>query len=137
MSDIIHQESISDHDSPQWKGIFSQREYEYLAHVISGLIKFGEFKSVAIQYGKDKSRRTLHIFEPFNTLNYLGFMSPSVVSITFNDNNEIEYLTGNDNGLGIFSREVTLDCVRTFPRNSVLEIDFWHFVDAIGAFSGY
>jgi len=137
MSDIISQGYISEHDHPIWKNTFPKREYEYLTHVINGLIKFGEVEELSIQYGEIKDSRVLHIFEPFLTLNYLGYMSPSVVSISFNNNKEIEFMTGGDNGLGIFSKDVTLERTLKFPRNSTLEIDFWHFVDAIGQASGY
>ncbi len=134
---MIKQQRISDHSHPVWKDIFSEREYEYLTHVVNGLIEHGEFENIYIQYGEKNGRRVLHIFEPFSTLNYLGYMSPSVVSIVFNNTNQIEFMTGNDNGLGIFSEDVTLERTLTFPRNSTPEIDFWHFVDAIGAFSHY
>lgn len=139
MNKIIEQRAISKDDNPVWKNIFSEREYEYLTHVINGLISFGgnQIDEVWIQYGENESGRVLHIFEPFVTLNCLGYMSPSVVSISFGKNNEIEYLTGGDNGLGIFSKDVTLECTRGFPRNSTLEIDFWHFVDAIGSAHDY
>lgn len=137
MSDIISQVSVSKNDHPVWKTIFSKREYEYLTHVINGLIKFGEFEELSIQYGEKAGHRVLHIFEPFCTLNYIGYMSPSVVSISFNKNGEIDFMTGGDNGLCIFSNEVNLERTLKFPRNSTLEIDFWHFVDAIGDASGY
>lgn len=134
---MIDQRKISEHSDPEWKDIFSQREYEYLTHVINGLIDHGEFRQLTVQYGEKNGRRVLHIFEPFNTLNYLGYSAPSVVSIAFNNANEIEFMTGGDNGLGIFSKDVTLERTLKFPRNSTLEIDFWHFVDAIGNDSGY
>lgn len=103
-----------------------------LTHVINGLIAHGELKELCIQYGEKNGRRTLHIFEPFCTLNHLGYISPSVVSIAFNDAKKIEFMTGSDNGLEIFSKEVTMECTLPFPKNSTPEIDFWHFVDAIG-----
>lgn len=129
---MIRQAKITEHAIPSWKSTFNQREYEYLSHVINGLIKHGEFDEIFIEYGEQNGRRVLHIFEPFCTLNYLGYMSPSVVSISFNNLGEVEYLTGNDNGLGIFSTRVTHERTLDIPRNSTQEIDFWHFVDAIG-----
>ncbi|MGZ3814850.1 MAG: hypothetical protein ACXV9T_13280 [Methylobacter sp.] len=137
MSKIIDQKTISENCNPVWQDMFSKREYQYLTNVINGLIKFGELDEISIQFGEQNNRHALHIFEPFVTLNCLGFMSPSVVSIAFSNNNEIEYLTGNDNGLEIFSSKLTLESTRKFPRNSTLEIDFWHFVDTIGDFQEY
>lgn len=132
---MILQTRIPNHESTSWSDTFPTREYEYLTHVINGLLDHGEFDHVAIQYGEKNGHRVLHIFEPFNTLNYLGYGSPSVVSISFNNKEEIEFLTGGDNGLGIFSKDVTHERTLKFPRNSTPEIDFWHFVDAIGQFS--
>lgn len=132
MSNIIDQGLISQYSHPVWKQLFSKREYEYLTHVVNGLIEHGEFSELSIQYGEKNGLRVLHIFEPFNILNYLGYASPSVVSIAFNDTDKIEFWTGGDNGFGIFSKDVTLGRSLKFPRNSTPEIDFWHFVDAIG-----
>ena len=101
---MIIQTKISDVHHPSWKDTFSKREYEYLTHVINGLIAHGELKELCIQYGEKNGRRTLHIFEPFCTLNHLGYISPSVVSIAFNDAKKIEFMTGSDNGLEIFSK---------------------------------
>ncbi len=137
MSEILHQEVISETDNPVWKDIFNEREYKYLSHAVNGLIQFGEIDYVSIQFGQRNSTRVFHIFEPFTTLNFLGFASPSVVSISFSNGCEIRYSTGHDNGLEIFSNEVTLVSCRQFPKNSMLEIDFWHFVDAIGIYHIY
>ena len=137
MSNIIDQGLISTHSQPAWKKLFSEREYDYLTHVVNGLIEHGEFSELSIQYGEKNGLRALHIFEPFSTLNFMGYWSPSVVSIAFDDNDKIQFLTGCDNGLGIFSKDVTLDQSRKFPRNNTAEIDFWHFVDAIGDASHY
>jgi len=134
---MTYQGKISEQDPAVWKSIFSKREYEYLTHVINGLIDHGEFDEYSVEYGEKNGRRVLHIFEPFNTLNYLGYASPSVVSIAFNDSNQIEFLTGQDNGLGIFSKDVTLERTLSIPRNSTPEVDFWHFIDAIGDASYY
>ena len=105
---MIIQTKISDVHHPSWKDTFSKREYEYLTHVINGLIAHGELKELCIQYGEKNGRRTLHIFEPFCTLNHLGYISPSVVSIAFNDAKKIEFMTGSDNGLEIFSKQVNI-----------------------------
>ena len=137
MSNIDDQGLISNHDRPEWKKLFSKREYEYLTHVINGLITHGDVGEISIEYGEKNCLRVLHIFEPFSTLNCLGYASPSVVSIAFNKNSKIDFLTGGDNGLGIFSEEVTLERTVEFPRNSTPEVDFWHFVDAIGDASQY
>ena len=137
MSKIIDQGMVPPHSQPAWKKLFSKREYDYLTHVINGLLQHGEFSELSIQYGEKNGLRALHIFEPFSVLNCMGYASPSVVSIAFNDSGKIQFLTGGDNGLGIFSEEVTLEQSRKFPRNNTAEIDFWHFVDAIGDASHY
>lgn len=137
MSKIISQGLVSQHSQPAWKKLFSQREYDYLTHAINGLIQHGEFSELSIQYGEKKGLRALHIFEPFSVLNCMGYGSPSVVSIAFDDDGKIQFLTGGDNGLEIFSNEVTLERSRKFPRNNTAEVDFWHFVDAIGEASHY
>ena len=138
MTKIFSQRHISAHNAdPVWNNTFSKRERAYLTHVINGLIEFGGYEDMSIQYGEKEGRRVLHIFEPFATLNSIGYSSPSVVSISFNDKQKIEFLTGGDNGLGIFSTDVTLERTTDFPRNSTFEIDFWHFVDAIGDASQY
>lgn len=133
MHDIIHQKIIDNHDDPEWKDIFKEREYNYLKNIINGLIKFGMFDELMIQFAEKGRSRTLHIFEPFCTLNYLGYMAPSVVSISFDNTNKINFLEGGDNGLSIFSDKLTLSKTANFPCNPTLEIDFWHFVDNIGS----
>lgn len=137
MSNISDQGFISQHSHPAWMKLFSNREYDYLTHVINGLLQHGEFSKLSIQYGEKNGLRALHIFEPFSILNCMGYGSPSVVSIAFDDSDKIQFLTGGDNGLGIFSKDVTLERSRKFPRNNTAEIDFWHFVDAIGDASVY
>ena len=59
----------------------------------------------------------MHIFEPFCTLNYIGFMSPSVISIAFT-NDEIEFWSGDDNGLQILSDRLTLANKSKMPNNA-------------------
>tara|TARA_B100000609_G_C17083290_1_gene365259 strand:- start:144 stop:560 length:417 start_codon:yes stop_codon:yes gene_type:complete len=120
--------------SIQWNDIFSERQFEYLAHVINGLIKKGELDDISIEYGEKGNNKVLHIYEPFCTLNYLGYMCPSVVSISFSTDNDVqvEFYTGGDNGIDIFSNELSLDSTSKLPKNSTEEIDFWHFVDSIG-----
>lgn len=137
MSNIVDQGLITQHSHPVWETLFSKRECDYLTHVINGLIEHGEFSELAIQYGEKNGLRAFHIFEPFSILNSIGYASPSVVSIAFNDSDKIQFLTGGDNGLGIFSKDVALERSLIFPRNSTPEIDFWHFVDAIGDASQY
>lgn len=137
MSNIIDQRPISPHYQPVWKNLFSKREYDYLTHVVNGLIEHGECSELSIQYGEKNGLRALHIFEPFSILNCMGYGSPSVVSIAFDDTDKIKFLTGDDNGLGIFSKDVSLERSRNFPRNNTAEVDFWHFVDAIGDASHY
>ncbi len=129
---MIFQTKITEQSNVIWKNVFSKREYEYLTHVINGLIAHGEQEHIAVQYGERNGCRVLHIFEPFCALNHLGYSSPSVVSISFKSVKEIQFLTGGDNGLEIFSPQVTLESTVPFPKNSAPEIDFWHFVDAIG-----
>lgn len=125
---------LNQNQSLGWNTIFSNRQFEYLVHVINGLIKNGEFDDVLLEYGETENKRVLHIYEPFNTLNYLGYMSPSVVSISFSTDNDkqIEFYTGGNNGICIFSNELTLVSTSQMPNNSTEEIDFWHFVDSIG-----
>ena len=137
MSNIIDQGLISQHSQPVWKKLFSEREYDYLTHVVNGLLQHGEFSELSIQYGEKNGLRALHIFEPFSILNCMGYGSPSVVSIAFDENEKIQFLTGGNNGLGIFSKDVTLERSRKFPRNNTAEVDFWHFVDAIGDANHY
>jgi len=133
MTKIINQGLVLDQTVPIWKNLFSNREYVYLKNVINELIKRGESQELWIQYGEKDNLRALHIIEPFTILNYIGYTSPSVVSIAFTkENNKILFFTGDDNGLCIFSNNLSLDISRDFPRNSTADIDFWHFVDAIG-----
>ena len=134
MNEIFHQKTINKSVLPVWGNFFPKRECEYLTHIINGLIVHNcdHLDSISIQFGEADQRRILRIFEPFNTLNCLGYWSPSVVSVSFNNQDQIEFYTGNDNGLGIFSSDLMLESVSKFPKNSAFEIDFWHFVDAIG-----
>ena len=78
---------------------------------------------VSIQTYKDDKKRIMHIFEPFCTLNYIGFMSPSVISIAFT-NDEIEFWSGDDNGLQILSDRLTLANKSKMPNNAYSEVDF-------------
>ena len=132
MDNATHQGLISDEALPEWKNLFSKREYQYLMHVVNGLIQKSDFTDFLVQHGTNDGKRAFHIFEPFTVLNALDYMSPSVVSIVFNDSNQIEFWVGQDNGLEIFSNQLNLRSTSNFPRNSTLDIDFWHFIDAIG-----
>ena len=131
------EQAISDDFEPTWKETFSKREYEYLVHVLNGMLQNNEFGRLAIEHGTQQGKHVLHIYEPFTVLNYLGYMSPSVVSIAFNNQEQIEFWTGSDNGLGMFSKGLELERTLSFPRNSTPEVDFWHFIDAIGDASSY
>ncbi|TQR72802.1 hypothetical protein [Acinetobacter sp. RF14B] len=101
MSSIIHQALITDSNSTNWGKDFTQKHFSYLKNVINGLIRSGAgYDDVAIEV--DGSTNTLHIYEPFSALNYLGYGSPSVVSIRLNED-KVQFLTGDDNGLGLGS----------------------------------
>lgn len=132
MSQLIYQKLIVAGDQADWRVLFSLDEYLYLKGVVNGLISnSGGFDEVAIQV--DGSARTLHIYEPFTTLNYLGYGSPSVVSIQFNSKGEIYFLSGDDNGIGINSSRLVASKPVGFPNNLTTEICLWHFIDAIGS----
>lgn len=126
------QQKIQNDTIVGWKKDFGDREYQYLKNVINGLISKGDMDRVFIDVHTDNSARTLHIYEPFSTLNYIGFLSPSVVSIKFVGDKEIEFWNGDDNGIGILSDRLTLGNKSKLPNNAYPEIDFWHFVDNIG-----
>jgi hypothetical protein len=128
------QSKITDSSLVSWKNDFNEREYQYLKNIINGLISKGEMDDVSIQTYKDDKKRIMHIFEPFCTLNYIGFMSPSVISIAFT-NDEIEFWSGDDNGLQILSDRLTLANKSKMPNNAYSEVDFWHFVDNIGMYT--
>ncbi|MEZ4525164.1 MAG: hypothetical protein R2941_04515 [Desulfobacterales bacterium] len=70
MMKIIEQKAIDGNISPIWRKIFSKREYEYLIHVINGLIIYNgdQLDNIWIQYGETEHSRVLHIFEPFKVL---------------------------------------------------------------------
>lgn len=134
MSEFIHQELILDKSDTKWHEYFSDKEYLYLKHALNGILNNnGGFESIGIEFDKDS--RTLHIYEPFVCLNYLGYLSPSVVSIKFVDNNKIQFLSGDDNGIGINSPRLSPSRLYDFPNNLTSNICFWHFVDAIGQVS--
>lgn len=136
MPKIIHQNKIINTNSTEWGGSFTNKEFEYLKNVINGLINSGcGFNDVSIQV--DGNSKTLHIYEPFSALNYLGYGSPSVVSVKFYPNNKIEFLVGDDNGIEIHSSRLSALPEATFPKNLTSEICFWHFVDSIGDASMY
>lgn len=129
---ITHEKILNDENSaPEWMIFFEPREIEYLKHVVNGLIEHGNF-SVTVEYKCQNNERIFHIYEPFNTLNYLGFLSPSVVSIVFKEGNKIEFWVGDDNGLSILSNRLSLESQSSLPKNSHHQIDFWHFIDNIG-----
>ena len=50
-------------------------------------------------------------------------MSPSVISIAFT-NDEIEFWSGDDNGLQILSDRLTLANKSKMPNNAYSEVDF-------------
>lgn len=132
MRELINQGKITQRTEPSWASQFSKREYDYLIHVINGMLTHSELDELLVQFGKRGYVRALHIYEPFVVLNNLGYLSPSVVTIAFDRSDRIHFLTGGDNGLGIFDKDVIPECSREFPRNCTGEIAFWHFVDAIG-----
>ena len=59
-------------------------------------------------------------------------MSPSVVSLKFKEGNKVEFWSGDDNGLNMFSERLVFEKESTLPSNPHQSIDFWHFVDSIG-----
>lgn len=133
---IIDQNKLDISSTPEWKDAFEEREFEYLKNVINELVKYTE-SEVAVQYSSEDGKRVFHIYEPFVALNYLGFMSPSVVSLSFKDNNKVEFWFGDDNGIGILSDRLSLERESVLPRNPNQSIDFWHFVDNTGDFHDY
>lgn len=131
MAKILHQGEIINDNSTNWGSSFSENEFLYLKNVINGLINSGSgFDEVMIQ--ADGARKTLHIYEPFSTLNYLGYGSPSVVSISFTSGNKVVFLSGDDNGIEIHSPKLKASPEENLPKNLTPEICFWHFVDSIG-----
>ena len=131
MSEIIHQKFIHGKQDTIWHEYFYYDEYLYLKHVLNGMLKSNSgFDEISIEF--DGALRTLHIYEPFSTLNYLGYVSPSVVSIKFIDD-KIQFLSGDDNGLGLDSNRLSPSKLYDFPKNLTSDICFWHFVDAIGS----
>lgn len=130
MSKIFDQSIIEENDSPEWKEHFTVKQFNYIKHVVNGFIRKGEFDEVSFQYSPTDA--TFHIYEPFTTLNYLGYSSPSVVSIKFESDDKITFLTGDDNGIEILSNRLTALPTVPFPKNLSEEICFWHFVDNIG-----
>lgn len=131
MAKILYQGEIINKNSTIWGASFSANEFLYLKHVINGLINSGcGFDEVMIQ--ADGASKTLHIYEPFSSLNYLGYGSPSVVSIKFMLGNKVVFLSGDDNGIEIHSPKLTASPEENLPKNLTPEICFWHFVDSIG-----
>lgn len=130
MPRILHQKEIKNINTVEWSKFFTPKEFKYLQHVINGLINSGSgYNDVSIQV--DGNNKTLHVYEPFSVLNYLGYGSPSVVSIKFNAD-KIQFLIGDDNGIEINSSRLSALPEVKLPNNLTPEICFWHFVDAIG-----
>ncbi|MCX7589311.1 hypothetical protein, partial [Phenylobacterium sp. 58.2.17] len=72
MSSLIHQQIITNSNTPDWASEFSEKQYLYLKHVLNGLINnSGGFDDFLIDV--DGKSKTLHIYEPFSALNYLGY----------------------------------------------------------------
>ena len=135
---IIHQEKIdSSSPSPAWMLAFEDRECKYLKNIINKLIEHGENDDVWIDYASDNGKRVFHIYEPFSVLNFLGFMSPSVVSLSFKDDDKVEFWFGDDNGINILSDRLTLEAESKLPKNPHPSIDFWHFMDNTGVFHDF
>lgn len=131
MGEIIHQKFIFEKSDNVWHESFSNNEYLYLKHVLNGMLKSNSgFDEVSITF--DETSKTLHIYEPFSTLNYLGYGSPSVVSIKFIED-KIQFFSGDDNGIGINSKRLKPSKLYDFPSNLTSDICFWHFIDAIGS----
>lgn len=129
----IYQRRISTNDHPEWETHFMPRHYRYIVNVINGLIAFGECDEISIQFGRREDVTAMHIFEPFSTLNYLGFMSPSVVSLCFESStSNVSFYSGDDNGIGIFCDSLKHETTLPLPKSCMPAIDFWHFVDSIG-----
>ena len=124
---MVRQTKISSNsNAPEWLLHFESRESQYLINIVNSLIDHTDF-DISIDYTNSVDKeRVFHIYEPFIALNYLGFMSPSVVSLKFKEGNKVEFWSGDDNGLQILSDRLTL------PSNPHQSIDFWHFVDSIG-----
>ncbi len=132
MSSLIHQQIITNENKPAWASEFSDKQYLYLKHVLNGLIKnSGGFDDFLIDV--DGKSKTLHIYEPFSTLNYLGYMSPSVVSIKFLSDQSVQFLEGDDNGLDIDSDRLVASEEIKLPNNFTDNICLWHFIDSIGS----
>ncbi|MDH0032925.1 MULTISPECIES: hypothetical protein [unclassified Acinetobacter] len=131
MSFFDHQALISSEMAPTWAKEFSSNEFLYLKHVINGLINnSGGFEDFLIEV--DGNSKTLHIYEPFTSLNFLGYLSPSVVSIKFISEKTVKFLTGDDNGIGIHSSRLQESEEIKLPNNLTDNICLWHFIDSIG-----
>lgn len=132
MSSLIHQQIITKDNKPEWASEFSEKQYLYLKHVLNELIKnSGGFDDFLIDV--DGKSKTLHIYEPFTALNYLGYSSPSVVSIKFLSDQYVQFLSGDDNGLSIDSDYLVASKEIKLPNNLTYNICFWHFIDSIGS----
>lgn len=130
---MIYQNKISsDSTAPEWLLHFEPRESQYLINIVNDLVGYTE-SEISIDYTNNINKeRIFHIYEPFIALNYLGFISPSVVSLSFKKDNKIEFWFGDDNGLNMFSERLILGKESTLPSNPHQSIDFWHFVDNVG-----
>ncbi|WP_252962736.1 hypothetical protein [Psychrobacter sp. PSP] len=130
---MVRQTKISSNsNAPEWLLHFESRESQYLINIVNSLIDHTDF-DISIDYTNSVDKeRVFHIYEPFIALNYLGFMSPSVVSLKFKEGNKVEFWSGDDNGLNMFSERLVFEKESTLPSNPHQSIDFWHFVDSIG-----
>ncbi|MBK3394530.1 hypothetical protein IQ457_11360 [Psychrobacter sp. M9-54-1] len=134
---IMRQKKIdSSSPPPAWMLVFGGREYEYLENVINQLVVDSDF-DIMIDYTSENGQRIFHIYEPFVALNFHGFVSPSVVSLSFKDDNKVEFWFGDDNGIGMLSDRLTLKAESSLPNNPYQSIDFWHFVDNVGTLSDF
>lgn len=81
-----------------WRENFTRREAEYIENILWGLEYKGCYEEPNSFIGLVDGKRAIHISEPFIALNYLGFMSPSNITLVFKDDKNIEFWESEDNG---------------------------------------
>lgn len=106
---------------------FSEREIIYIKNILWGLEYKGLYDNPSFEIGIVRNKAVLHIDEPFIALNYLGFGSPSNITLIFTDDDKIEFWGSSDNGK---YAEEKLN-VSKIPDLIDRENDFNHFLENV------